>query len=227
MDSLRIRIIPEPLTQAAEYESGALSVVEIPFSETRRWEQTRPDELQRRPAIRDLYIAINTTPRPARATSGCAARSTTRWTSRRCSAPRWPAAASAPPARSRPASLGHDSARAPYAYDPPRRKRLLAEAGYADGFPLQLWRTKRAELARLAQMVQQDLAAVGIRVEIVERDAASARAAVRNGEADLFLGDWYADYPDPENFTYPALPLGRTTAPAATTPSSSDPRSTR
>ena len=40
-------------------------------------------------------------------------------------------------------------------------------------------------------------------MEIVERDAPSVRAAVRNGEADLFLGDWYADYPDPENFTYP------------------------
>ena len=40
-------------------------------------------------------------------------------------------------------------------------------------------------------------------MEIVQRDASSARAAVRKGEADLFLTDWYADYPDPENFTYP------------------------
>ncbi|HEU5050111.1 MAG TPA: ABC transporter substrate-binding protein, partial [Gemmatimonadales bacterium] len=53
------------------------------------------------------------------------------------------------------------------------------------------------------QAVQQDLADVGVTVEIVQRDATSVRAAVRNGETDLFLGDWYADYPDPENFTYP------------------------
>ena len=26
---------------------------------------------------------------------------------------------------------------------------------------------------------------------------------MRNGGADLYLGDWYADYPDPENFTFP------------------------
>ncbi|MGH7590694.1 MAG: ABC transporter substrate-binding protein, partial [Gemmatimonadales bacterium] len=38
-DTLRIRIIPEALTQAAEYESGRLSVVEVPFGETTRWEQ--------------------------------------------------------------------------------------------------------------------------------------------------------------------------------------------
>jgi ABC-type transport system substrate-binding protein len=55
----------------------------------------------------------------------------------------------------------------------------------------------------LAQSIQQNLAEVGIRAEIVERDASSARAAVRNGEADLFLTDWWADYPDPENFNFP------------------------
>ena len=55
----------------------------------------------------------------------------------------------------------------------------------------------------MAQSVQQDLAALGIEVEIVERDAPAVRATVRNGGADLYLGDWYADYPDPENFSYP------------------------
>ena len=100
-------------------------------------------------------------------------------------------------------SLGYDSTRAPYAYDPAKAKQLLAEAGYPNGFSIKLWRTQRAELARLAQSIQQNLAEVGVRAEIVERDASSARAAVRNGEADLFLTDWWADYPDPENFNYP------------------------
>ena len=49
-DSLTVRIIPEALTQAAEFETGNLSVVEIPFGETRRWEMTQPEDLQRRPA---------------------------------------------------------------------------------------------------------------------------------------------------------------------------------
>jgi peptide/nickel transport system substrate-binding protein/oligopeptide transport system substrate-binding protein len=102
-----------------------------------------------------------------------------------------------------PGITGYDSTRAPYRFDPAAARRLLAEAGYPDGFSLQLWRTQRSELARIAQAVQQALGAVGVKVEIVERDASSARAAVRKGQADLFLADWYADYPDPENFTYP------------------------
>ena len=201
-DSIRIRIIPEALTQAAEFEAGQLSIVEIPFSETRRWEQSHGDRLQRRPAIRDVYISINTTrgplkdPRVRRALNHAVDVETMLAT---VMSGRGVRAAGAIP----PGIVGHDSSRAPYAHDPAEAKRLLTEAGYPDGFSVRLWRTQRAELARIAQSVQQSLAEVGVRAEIVERDATSARAAARNGEADLFLSDWYADYPDPENFTYP------------------------
>jgi peptide/nickel transport system substrate-binding protein/oligopeptide transport system substrate-binding protein len=102
-----------------------------------------------------------------------------------------------------PGILGYDSTRAPYPWDTAGARRLLAEAGYARGFTLQLWRNNRTEFARIAQSVQQDLALLGIRVEIVERDAPSVRATARTGGADLYLGDWYADYPDPENFAFP------------------------
>jgi len=201
-DSLRIRIIPEALTQSAEYEAGLLSVLEIPYGETRRWEQGFPDQLVRRPAIRDLYIAMNTTRGPLRDVRVRRALNLavdvetilkTAW------AERGIRAAGAIP----PGIAGYDSTRAPFPWDTAGARRLLAQAGFGRGFALQLWRNRRGELARVAQAVQQDLAAVGVRVEIVERDAPAVRAAVRNGGADLYLGDWYADYPDPENFTFP------------------------
>jgi ABC-type transport system substrate-binding protein len=201
-DSLRIRIIPEPLTQAAEYEARQLSVVEVPVGETRRWEQTHGDELQRRPGLKDLYVAINTTRGPLkdvrvrRALNHAVDVPTLLAT---VMAGRGVRAAGALP----PGIAGYDSTRPPYHYDPAEAKRLLSDAGYPNGFALRLWRTQRAELARLAQSLQQGLSEVGIRAEIVERDASSARAAVRNGEADLFLTDWWADYPDAENFNYP------------------------
>jgi peptide/nickel transport system substrate-binding protein/oligopeptide transport system substrate-binding protein len=201
-DSLRIRIIPEPLTQAAEYEAGQLSVVEVPLGETRRWEEGHGPELQRRPGLKDLYVAINTTRGPlkdVRVRQALNHAVDVRTLLTTVMANRGVPAAGALP----PGVLGYDSTRASYDYDPAKAKRLLAEAGHANGFSVRLWRTQRAELARLAQSIQQNLAEVGIRAEIVERDASSARAAVRNGEADLFLTDWWADYPDPENFNYP------------------------
>ena len=201
-DSLRIRIIPEPLTQAAEYEAGGLSVVEIPFGETRRWEASSAGQLRRRPAIRDLYIAINTKRGPLadvrvrRALNHAIDVSTLLET---VMAGRGVRAGGVIP----PGIGGYDSTLQPYPFDTARARALLAEAGYPTGLTLKLWRSQRAELARIAQSVQQSLTAVGVSVEIIQRDASSARAAVRKGEADLFLTDWYADYPDPENFTYP------------------------
>jgi peptide/nickel transport system substrate-binding protein/oligopeptide transport system substrate-binding protein len=201
-DSLLVRIIPEALTQGAEYETGNLSVVEIPFGETQRWEMTRPEELQRRPALRDLFIAMNTTRGPlrdVRVRRALNLATDVETLLRTQMAGRGVRAAGAIP----PGIVGYDSTRAPYPWDTAAARRLLREAGYPNGFKLQLWRSQRAELARVAQSVQQDLGLLGIGVEIVERDAPSVRATVRNGQADLYLGDWWADYPDPENFTYP------------------------
>ena len=201
-DTLTVRIIPEALTQAAEYETGQLDVVEIPFGETRRWEMAHPDELQRRPTIRDLYIALNATRGPLRDVRVRRALNLAvdvETLLRTQMAGRGLRAAGAIP----PGILGYDSTRAPYPWDTAGARRLLREAGYPNGFKVQLWRNKREELARIAQSVQQDLAVLGVQVEIVERDAPAVRASVRNGGADLYLGDWYADYPDPENFSYP------------------------
>ncbi len=33
-DTIAVRIVPEPLTRAAEFEAGRLSVIEVPFGET-------------------------------------------------------------------------------------------------------------------------------------------------------------------------------------------------
>ncbi|HEU4570028.1 MAG TPA: ABC transporter substrate-binding protein [Gemmatimonadales bacterium] len=201
-DSLRVRIIPEALTVAAEYEAGLLHIAEVPFSESARWEQAHPDELQRRPAIRQLYVAINTTRGPLRdvrvrqalnyATDGDVILRTVmgdRGVRTGGSLP--------------PGLPGYDSTLRPYPFDPARARALLAEAGYPGGVDLELYRTNRSEYARLAQALQQSFAEAGIRVTILERDASTARAASTKGDADLFLTDWYADYPDAEGFLYP------------------------
>jgi peptide/nickel transport system substrate-binding protein/oligopeptide transport system substrate-binding protein len=39
----------------------------------------------------------------------------------------------------------------------------------------------------------------------MQREAATARGAAKKGETDMILKDWYADYPDAENFLGPLL----------------------
>ena len=65
-ESLTVRIIPEDLTRAAEFEAGRLSVAEIPFGETERWERGQSVRLVRTPALRVVYVALNTRRGPLR-----------------------------------------------------------------------------------------------------------------------------------------------------------------
>ena len=65
-ESLTVRIVPEPLTRAAEFLAGRLSVAEIPFGETAKWEREHPDWLRRKPALRAIYVALNTRRGPLR-----------------------------------------------------------------------------------------------------------------------------------------------------------------
>lgn len=205
-ESLMARIIPEPSTAVAEFESGKVDVLQVPEGETRRWEQTdeRNARLQSAPALRMYYVAINTRRGPL------ADERVRRAINHAVDVPtmvnqlvggRGRQAAGVIP----PALAGADTTRAPYAFDPARARALLAEAGHASDLRLQLWSSTTSPFPRIAETIQGYLKDVGITVELVQRDASSMREAARKGDTDLVLKDWFADYPDAENFLYPLL----------------------
>src|SRR5437763_676284 len=207
-DTLTVRIIPEPLTRAAEFEAGRLSVMEVPFGETTRWRQQHPDLLLEKPALRVVYVALNNRRGPLRDPRVRQA------INHAVNVPeilatvyggRGVLARGAIP----PALAGSDTMRRGYGYDPAAARALIASAGDSGGIDLRLWRTgTNVELSRVAQAIQAQLAGVGVRVELVERDASSQREAARKGEADMVILDWWADYPDADNFLYPLFHSG-------------------
>jgi peptide/nickel transport system substrate-binding protein/oligopeptide transport system substrate-binding protein len=82
-------------------------------------------------------------------------------------------------------------------------RRLLQHAGYPNGFPLTFTIMADPEVVSLAEVIQDYLKAVGIRVSIRQLEWSAFKEAVAKGETDLFYLSWWADYPDPENFLYP------------------------
>ena len=88
----------------------------------------------------------------------------------------------------------------PYPYDPERAKALLAEAGYPDGFKVEVWDDfGRPWTERLAESVERDLATIGIEVELLQLEDAIGDEMLNKGEIPLWLGGWGASFPDPFN----------------------------
>jgi peptide/nickel transport system substrate-binding protein/oligopeptide transport system substrate-binding protein len=108
-----------------------------------------------------------------------------------------------------PLMPGYDKSFTGYAYDVAKAKALLAEAGFADGFSTVLYSTNTDPQPRIAQAIQQDLAAVGVKAEIRALAQANVIAAGgTEGEAPMIWSGgmaWIADFPDPSNFYGPIL----------------------
>ncbi|MBY3222138.1 ABC transporter substrate-binding protein [Rhizobium laguerreae] len=108
-----------------------------------------------------------------------------------------------------PLMPGYDKSFTGYAFDVAKAKALLAEAGYSDGFETVLYSTNTDPQPRIAQAIQQDLAAVGVKAEV--RALAQANvisAGGTEGEAPMIWSGgmaWIADFPDPSNFYGPIL----------------------
>ncbi|GGB54041.1 ABC transporter substrate-binding protein [Virgibacillus dakarensis] len=109
-----------------------------------------------------------------------------------------------------PSLWGYNDDIEDYGYDVEEAKKLLAEAGYADGFDTNLYifsnpRDYMPQPKVTAQAIQEMLKEVNINVEIVENDWDTHLAATENGEHDMAFLGWTGDNGDPDNFLYVLL----------------------
>ncbi len=102
-----------------------------------------------------------------------------------------------------------------YVYNPEAAKKLLADAGYPNGFSMELWympvsRPYFPNAKPLAEAMAKDLAAVGIKVELKSKDWGAYLDDVDAGKFQAFMLGWTGDYSDPDNFYNPLIGSGVT-----------------
>ena len=111
-----------------------------------------------------------------------------------------------------PGMAAYDKSYKGYPYDIEGAKKLMADAGLKDGFSTVLYAMNTDPNPRIAQAIQQDLAAIGIKAEIKALAQPEVIAAGGNKDQAALTWSggmgWIADFPDGSDFYGPILGCG-------------------
>ncbi len=200
IEHLRIRILSEIMTQSAEFEAGTLDIYEVPHGELEYWRNKNYNKKE----VNELniwYVGMNCSRPPF---NNVYLRKAMNYAIDREKIIHILLNGSATLATgSLPPQLLAEQPKVYYDYNPRRAIELLKKAGHENGLKTELVVAGGSEMFHVLEALQSDWAAVGINVEIKRSDWNVFKTAVREGKPDLYYLDWYADYPDGENFLYP------------------------
>lgn len=109
-----------------------------------------------------------------------------------------------------PISWAHNPNIGEYNYDPIAAKALLKKAGLEAGFEMTLWvqpanQTYNPNAQKTAQLIQSDLAKLGIEVQVAQLRGTLIQILLQEGRHDAVVMGWNADTADPDSFFRPLL----------------------
>jgi len=87
----------------------------------------------------------------------------------------------------------------PFKLDIPKAKKLLAEAGYPDGFEVKLDAFNSSPYIDMAQAIQGTMAQAGIKISILQAEKKAVYAKHRARKQQMILSHWSPDYLDPNS----------------------------
>lgn len=104
-----------------------------------------------------------------------------------------------------PGYLGYNDDVEGYDFNPEKAKELLADAGFEDGLEIELWtmpvaRPYMPDPETVSQIVQNNLADIGITATIVREEWAPYLEKTLQGEHQLFILGWSGTNGDPDYF---------------------------
>ena len=85
----------------------------------------------------------------------------------------------------------------PYSFDPDKAKALLKDAGYPDGFEIELDAPNSSPFVNIAQSLQETMAKGGVKVKIISSETKALLTKYRAREHQLLMIYWGPDYMDP------------------------------
>lgn len=200
-----IKIIPDTETQSMMFESGELDILDLDYAADSidRFTETYPDQIVQGPRVGIVYFTMNFNKEPFHDVRVRKAV--------QMSIDRQAILDALYGGRGQVEQgifphglIGFNPDQEEIKYDPEAAKALLAEAGYADGFDMEIAADSSASdtMTMALEIVSDQLAEVGIRAEIKNYDESTWLETRKSGELGSFMSTWSADYNDPDNFIY-------------------------
>jgi dipeptide transport system substrate-binding protein len=211
LDRLLLAITPDPNTRIQQLKAGACQVAVFPRpSDVPKLRENKDLQVLELDSLLTAYVAINTRHKPLDDVRVRQAINLAfdRQAYLRAQYGEGNATLAAAPY---PATLlGYDERLQPWPKDVQRARQLLTEAGHEKGLKLSIWTRPGGGPTNPnpgigAQMLQADLAAIGIAADIRVFEWGELIKRAKNGEHDLVFMGWAGDNGDPDNFLTPNL----------------------
>jgi peptide/nickel transport system substrate-binding protein len=217
---LHFRVIKSTTLRFEEFQRGAVHVIDnLKPSDIPKIRQMPGAVMVRRPGMNVAYLAMNTLRPPF---DNVLVRRAVNHAINKTRLIRFVYQSSAAPAATPvpPTIWGHNGNITDYDYDPGVAAELLAQAGWADGFDtnIHVMTTPRPYMPaplEVARIIQQNLAALGIKATIISYPWREFLERVDDGEHDMCLLGWVGDNGDPDNFLYTLLDADNISKPTA------------
>ncbi|MGF6564345.1 glutathione ABC transporter substrate-binding protein GsiB [Kosakonia cowanii] len=178
LDSITWRPVVDNNTRAAMLQTGeAQFAFPIPYEQAAVLKRNSKLELVTSPSIMQRYISMNVTQKPF---DNPKVREAINYAINRQALVKVAFAGFATPATGvLPPTIAYSQSYQPWPYDPAKARELLKEAGYPQGFTTTLWSSHNHSTAqKVLQFTQQQLAQVGIKVQVTAMDAGQRAAEV-------------------------------------------------
>ncbi|GLU32801.1 ABC transporter substrate-binding protein [Trinickia caryophylli] len=107
-----------------------------------------------------------------------------------------------------PNTWSYDKTIKPYPHDIEQAKKLLAQAGYPNGFSTTIWVRPTGSVLNPnpkagAELLQADLAKIGVKAEVKVIEWGELIKEAKQGQHDLLFMGWSGDNGDPDNYLSP------------------------
>ncbi|MGI8471859.1 glutathione ABC transporter substrate-binding protein GsiB [Pectobacterium brasiliense] len=197
LDSITWRPVVDNNTRAALLQTGeAQFAYPIPFEQAKVLEKNDKLALVASPSILHRYISMNVTQKPF---DNPKVREALNYAINKEALIKVAFSGYATPAEGPlPSNIDYSVKYHPWPYDPAKARELLKEAGYPDGFTTTLWSSHNHSTAqKVLQFTQQQLAQVGVKVQVTAMDAGQRAAevegkGVKETGVRLFYTGWSA-----------------------------------